>query len=118
MLTENLDLFLADFGVPVSSGAITGTGVLDMPDQVVVNGMALTADYQVTVKTSLFGGLLYGAPVIVNGLNYELRECLRVADGAFCVLLLSKIAVALNRILLEDSFAILLEDGFNLQLEA
>jgi hypothetical protein len=33
-LTEDLDIFLADFGVSCTAGAVTANGILDMPSQV------------------------------------------------------------------------------------
>lgn len=90
--TEDLDLFLADFGVSVTSGAVTGVGILDMPTEIVADGVVLTTDYKVTVKTSQFGGLLYGAPVTVDGVNYQVREALKVDDGEFTELMLTRLA--------------------------
>jgi hypothetical protein len=90
--TEDLDLFLSDFGVPVSSGAVTGFGVLDMPSQVVADGMVLTTDYKLTVRTSVFGGLLYGDGITVDGVNYQVREAMKVDDGKFTELMLTKLA--------------------------
>lgn len=90
--TENLDLFLADFGVPVSAGVVTGMGILDMPSQIVADGMVLTTDYKLTVKTADFGGLLYGDGITVDGVNYHVREAMKVDDGRFTELFLTKLA--------------------------
>lgn len=90
--TENLDLFLSDFGVAVSSGATTGMGIFDMPSQVVADGMVLTTDYKLTVKSADFGGLLYGDSVTVDGANYQVREAMKVDDGRFTELYLTKLA--------------------------
>ena len=90
--TENLDLFLVDFGVPVTVGATSGLGILDMPSQVVADGMVLTTDYKLTVKTSQFGGLLYGDAITVDGVNYQVREAMKVDDGMFTELFLTKLA--------------------------
>jgi hypothetical protein len=90
--TEDLDLFLADFGVTVTSGSVSGIGILDMPSEIVADGVVLTTDYKVTVKTSEFGGLLYGAPVTVDGVNYQVREAMKVDDGSFTELMLTRLA--------------------------
>jgi hypothetical protein len=90
--TEDLDLFLADFGVAVTAGGVTGLGILDMPTEIVADGVVLTTDYKVTVKTSQFGGMLYGAGINVDGVNYQVREALKVDDGNFTDLMLTRLA--------------------------
>jgi hypothetical protein len=92
MITEDLSLFLADFGVTVTSGAVSGMGILDMPSQIVADGMVLTTDYKLTVRTSEFGGLIYGAAVTVDGVNYQVREAMKVDDGQFTELMLTRLA--------------------------
>jgi hypothetical protein len=44
-LTEDLGMFLADFGVTCVAGAVTANGILDTPSQVISDGMVLTTDY-------------------------------------------------------------------------
>lgn len=92
MIFEELDLFLMDFGVPVTAGSVSGLGVFDMPSQVVADGMVLTTDYKLTVKTSQFGSLLYGDGVMVDGVNYQVREAMRLDDGRMTELMLTKLA--------------------------
>jgi hypothetical protein len=43
---------------------------------------------------------------------------LLVDDGVFCLVLLTKLAVAVSKLLLEDEFDVLLEDSSFLLLEA
>lgn len=88
--TENLDLFLLDFGLPVTAGAVSGIGILDMPSQVVADGMVLTSDYTLTAEASKFGNLVYGAAVTVNGTLYTVRDNRLLDDGAFCEIALQK----------------------------
>lgn len=91
MITEDLGLFLNDFGVSCTAGAISGLGILDMPSQVVADGMVLTTDYKLTVRTADFGGLGYGDTINVAGSNYQVREAMRIDDGAFTELMLMKL---------------------------
>lgn len=92
MITEDLNLFLEDFGVTCTSGAVTAKGILDMPSQVVADGMVLTTDYKLTVRTADFGGLLYGSPITVDGVNYQVREAMKIDDGQFTDLMLTRLA--------------------------
>lgn len=92
MISEDLTLFLADFGVNCTSGAVTAKGILDMPSQVVADGMVLTTDYKLTCLTANFGGLLYGDGITVDGVNYQVREAMKIDDGRFTELMLTKLA--------------------------
>ena len=49
-LTENLDAFLADFGVSVTAGAVSALGILDMPMEVMAGDQVLSTDYTLTAK--------------------------------------------------------------------
>lgn len=92
-LADDLDIFFADLdAVPVTNGIVTGVGILDMPSEIIADGVVLTTDYKLTVKTSDFGGLLYGDGLTVNGVNYTVRNAMLVDDGSFTELSLMKIA--------------------------
>lgn len=86
--TEDLSVFLADFGVPISAGAASGLGILDMPSDIIADGMVLTTDYKVTCLSSLFSDLQHGAGVNVDGLPYTVRNVELLDDGKFCALML------------------------------
>ena len=90
--TENLDVFLADFGVSVTAGAVSGSGILDMPGELVADGMIITTDYSLRCEASKFGGLIYGAAMTVDGVNYQVRENRLIEDGKFCEITLLKVA--------------------------
>lgn len=91
-LTEDLSLFLADFGVSCTSGAITALGILDMPSQIISGDMVLSTDYALTCRAADFGGLVYGDPITVGGVAYQVREVRKLDDGAFCEVALTKLA--------------------------
>lgn len=90
--TEDLSVFLADFGVPISAGSASGLGILDMPSEMIADGVVLTTDYKVTCLASLFGDLQYGAGVNVDGLPYTVRNVELLDDGKFCDLMLQRSA--------------------------
>lgn len=91
MLSENLDAFLSDFGVAVTRGSTTTTGVLDMPSEVIAGGMVITTDYALTVKSSALPGLAYGDALTVDGAAYTVREVRAQDDGKFSIVYLSKV---------------------------
>jgi len=91
-LTEDLNLFLDDFGVSCTAGAVSALGILDMPTQVLAGDMVLTSDYTLTARASDFGGLLYGDGITVDGVNYSVRETRKLDDGAFVEISLTRLA--------------------------
>jgi hypothetical protein len=82
-LTEDLDIFLADFGVSCTAGATTANGILDMPSQVISDGMVLTTDFTLTARASNFGSLIRGDSITVDGTAYTVRETMLLDDGKF-----------------------------------
>lgn len=82
-LTEDLDIFLADFGVSCTAGATTANGILDMPSQVISDGMVLTTDFTLTARASNFGSLIRGDSITVDGTAYTIRETMLLDDGKF-----------------------------------
>ena len=96
-LTENLDAFLADFGVSVTAGTVSALGILDMPMEVLAGDQVLSTDYMLTARASDFGDLIYGSEVNVNGVPYTVRETRLIDDGAFCQIgLMRSVATALQ----------------------
>lgn len=91
-ITEDLNLFLDDFGVSCTAGAVSALGILDMPTQVVAGEMVLSTDYTLTARAADFGGLVYGAGLTVADVNYQVREVRRIDDGAFVEIALTKLA--------------------------
>ncbi len=89
-ITEDLDVFLADFGVSCTAGATTANGILDMPSQVVSDGMVLTTDYTLTTRASNFGSLVRGDSITVDGTSYTVRETILIDDGKFVQIALQK----------------------------
>lgn len=88
-LTDSPDTYLADFGVAVSAGVVSGLGILDMPDQN-LSGMAQSTEYSVLCKYSDFGGLKNMDAITVNSVAYTVRENHKLDDGTFCRILLEK----------------------------
>ena len=90
-MIEILDTFLADFGVTVTDGTTTATGILDMPSEVIAGGMVITTDFSLTVRSDAFPNLKYDDPLTVNGGAYTVREVKLQDDGKFSIVYLSKV---------------------------
>lgn len=90
-LTEDLAVFLEDFGVSCTAGAVSALGILDMPSQIISGEMVLTTDYTLTARAADFGGLLFGDGITVDGVNYQVREVRKLDDGAFVEIALQKL---------------------------
>ena len=90
---DDVDVYLADFGDTVVSGATTGLGILDQPGVIEQDGVAVVStDYRLTCKTSEFGNLVYNDSLTVAGIAYKVREPLGgIGDGLFCHIMLSKV---------------------------
>ena len=89
-ITEDLDIFLADFGVSCTAGAVTANGILDMPSQILSDGMVLSTDYTLTARASNFGSLIRGNSITVDSVAYTVREIMLIDDGKFVQIALQK----------------------------
>jgi hypothetical protein len=87
---EDLDIFVADFGVSCTAGATTANGILDMPSQVISDGMVLTTDFTLTARASAFGSLIRGDSITVDSVAYTVREVMLIDDGKFVQLGIQK----------------------------
>lgn len=91
-LNEDLSIFLNDFGVTCTSGAVSALGLFDMPSQILAGDMVLSTDYTLTAKAADFGGLLFGDAITVAGINYQVREVRKIDDGSFVEIGLTKLS--------------------------
>lgn len=91
-LTEDLDTFLADFGVAVTFNSQSYVGVLDMPDQIVGGGLAISTEYSLLVQAADLpeSDVDRGDSITVDGSSYIVREYHRVDDGKFAKIILTK----------------------------
>jgi hypothetical protein len=95
--TEDLSVFLDldGFGVPVTAGAVSGVGILDINSELILGGEINVIDYLLTVPTATFGSLGYGSTVVVDGQDYRAETApMRFDGGALCRIPLMKVAAA------------------------
>ena len=90
--TEDLDAFFdtPGFTVPVVFGATTGVGYFESPNEIIADDIVLTTDYAVVVKTSDFASVARGDTMTVEGVNYTVREPMRLDDGKIMRVMLMK----------------------------
>ena len=90
--TENLDVFFSTggFGLAVTAGSDTGVGILDMPSEIIADGVVLTTDYKLLVKTADFPALTRGTAITVDGINYTVREPMLLDDGKITQVMIMK----------------------------
>lgn len=93
-MPENLDTFFQDdlLTVPVVFGATETTGILDMPDQLLVGGLVESTAYSLLVKTSDFPTApVAGDAITVDGEDYVVSTPLmKIDDGKLARIGLSK----------------------------
>ncbi len=84
---SDLDVLLADFGVPVVVGAVTAKGIVDAPDEEMLAGEFAGLVGRVTVvlvKTDAFSAVLSrGATITVDGAALKVHSYIRIDDGAY-----------------------------------
>ena len=89
--TEDLDSFFNDFKVDVFYDGVTYKGILEMPDEIVADDRVLTTDYELTVKTSDLGAILYDSTLTVDSVSYKVRSVKKIDDGSLCIVSLMKV---------------------------
>lgn len=94
MFVEDTSVFMADFGLPCSSGAYPFVGILATPDETMNMGgvNVISTMYELLTPTSnvLPGAIASGSTLLVGGQSYSVRDVLLADDGAFTRISLSK----------------------------
>ena len=85
MIDADLDLLFSFGASSVTAGAVSGLGLLMMPGEIIADGMVLTTDYELTVKTNEFGNLQYGTGIVVDAVPYTVRSVMPIDDGRLSV---------------------------------
>lgn len=87
---SDIDFILreSDTAVPVTAGETSGWGIFDRPDHVIVNGYVQTTEYQVLCRADLFGDLLFGSGIYIDGSQFIVRENRELGDGALTKILM------------------------------
>ena len=91
MITEDLNLFFADFGVSFTAGAISGMCIKDMSGFGILDDRIVDPGHVVLVKTSAFNNLFSGISATVAGRPFLIKDAMPVEDGAFSLVTLKEI---------------------------
>jgi hypothetical protein len=88
----DIPALLADMGIAIVVGGVSGTGLLDEADQILVQdgsgGQVVVMATTVTIQTSAFPSAKIGDAVSIGSKNFTVRERLRIGDGGLTKLLL------------------------------
>lgn len=106
-------------GVPVVWGAVSGEAILEQNAEVIVDGNVITVEYALhNLPTESFGNLLYGDEVVVDGVNYQVRELLRIGDGQFCTASLMRLDPGSSAVGRDPREALRLDDLADVEISA
>lgn len=88
----DVDFLFKDMGVPITINGISGLGLVDENDQIVVSdagrGEVVGGVHTVTVQTSKFPPITNGLPIVVDSVSYTVRQKLKEGDAALTKILL------------------------------
>jgi hypothetical protein len=93
---SDIPFLLADLGVPVVVGAVSAKGLFDAADEIVLQdkngdgGVGVNIP-TVTVQASVFPNIKRDDAIQVDGVNWFVRDRLRIEDGSLMKILLSKV---------------------------
>ena len=89
--TEDLDTFFVDFSNNVEYKGVSYKGILEQPDELVADGIVMTTDYELTVKTSNFGNLDFDTEIFIDQIKYKVRNVRKIDDGTLSKISLTKV---------------------------
>ena len=79
--TEDINTFFGDFSENVFYDNETYKGILEQPDEVIADGVVLTTDYELTVKTTDLGTIAFDTQIEVSNVKYKVRNVRKIDDG-------------------------------------
>ena len=89
--TEDLNLFFVDFAEDVFYDGSTYKGMLEQPDELIADGVVMTTDYELTVKSSELGNLDFDTVINVSNVKYKVRNVRKIDDGTLSKISLTKV---------------------------
>ena len=89
--TEDINAFFGDFSENVFYDNETYKGILEQPDEIIADGVVLTTDYELTVKTADLGTIAFDTQIEVSNVKYKVRNVRKIDDGTLCKISLTKV---------------------------
>ena len=89
--TEDINTFFVDFAEDVIYETIRYKGILEQPDELIADGIVMTTDYELTVKSSELGNLDFDTVIEVSNVKYKVRNVRRIDDGTLSKISLTKV---------------------------
>ena len=88
---EDLNTFFVDFAENVLYDGSTYKGILEQPDELIADGIVMTTDYELTVKTSNLGDLDFETEIVIDQIKYKVRNVRKIDDGTLSKISLTKV---------------------------
>ena len=89
--TENINTFFVDFAEDVIYETIRYKGILEQPDELIADGIVMTTDYELTVRSSELGNLDFDKIIEVSNVKYKVRNVRKIDDGTLSKISLTKV---------------------------
>ena len=89
--TEDINTFFVDFAEDVIYETIRYKGILEQPDELIADGIVMTTDYELTVKSSELGSLDFDTTIEVSNVKYKVRNVRKIDDGTLSKISLTKV---------------------------
>ena len=89
--TEDINTFFVDFAEDVIYETIRYKGILEQPDELIADGIVMTTDYELTVRSSELGNLDFDKIIEVSNVKYKVRNVRKIDDGTLSKISLTKV---------------------------
>ena len=89
--TEDINTFFVDFAEDVIYETIRYKGILEQPDELIADGIVMTTDYELTVRSSELGNLDFDTVIEISNVKYKVRNVRKIDDGTLSKISLTKV---------------------------
>jgi hypothetical protein len=89
-MTEDLDVFLSDFGVDIVAGSSNLRGIYNAPGELIASDQVVTTAHSVVMKTSDVEDWETEDAITVDSVEYFVKSVIPFGDGLFAQVTLGK----------------------------